>query len=119
MAKNITLAIDETLLDKVRVLAAMKRTSVNELVRSYLQRLVDQAKEQDEARIEQQRLVDESEGRIEPSASKVRRRRLLDAIDTSVGGLGPGYKWNREELYEERLRPRHERPDLCGDGDRQ
>eukprot|EP01035_Chromulina_nebulosa_P063146 gene63146-86379_t len=31
MAKNITLAIDEDLLDKVRVLAAMKRTSVNEL----------------------------------------------------------------------------------------
>ncbi|MBA4174560.1 MAG: hypothetical protein C0511_18385, partial [Hyphomicrobium sp.] len=36
MTKNITLAIDEHLLDKVRVLAAMKRTSVNEMVREYL-----------------------------------------------------------------------------------
>lgn len=49
MNKNITLAIDEALLDKVRVLAAMKRTSVNELVRNYLQRLVDQEQGHDEA----------------------------------------------------------------------
>ncbi|MBO0663491.1 DUF6364 family protein [Jiella sp. MQZ9-1] len=48
MAKNITLAIDEDLLDKVRVLAAIKRTSVNELVRTYLQRLVAQEQERDE-----------------------------------------------------------------------
>jgi len=41
MAKNITLAIDEELLEKVRVLAAMKRTSVNELVRGFLTRLVE------------------------------------------------------------------------------
>jgi Arc/MetJ-type ribon-helix-helix transcriptional regulator len=62
MPKNITLAIDEDLLDKVRVLAAMKRTSVNELVRSYLQRLVDQEKEHDDAREELLRLMDESDG---------------------------------------------------------
>ena len=40
MAKNITLAIDEDLLDKVRVLAAMKRTSVNAMVRDFLEREV-------------------------------------------------------------------------------
>lgn len=40
MPKNITLAIDEDLLDKVRVLAAMKRTSVNEMVREFLEREV-------------------------------------------------------------------------------
>ena len=60
--KNITLAIDETLLDKARVLAALKRTSVNELVRVYLQRLVDAEKEHDEARAELLRLIDEAEG---------------------------------------------------------
>jgi len=64
MTKNITLAIDEDLLDKVRVLAAMKRTSVNELVRSYLARLVEQERGKDEAREELLRLMDESEGRI-------------------------------------------------------
>jgi hypothetical protein len=62
MAKNITLAIDEALLDKVRVLAAMKRTSVNEMVRGYLQRLVDQEVQHDEAREELLKLMDESEG---------------------------------------------------------
>lgn len=37
MPKNLTLSIDEDLLDKARVLAAMKRTSVNEMVRGFLQ----------------------------------------------------------------------------------
>lgn len=62
MAKNITLAIDEDLLDKVRVLAAMRRTSVNELVRNYLARLVEEEKAKDEAREELLKLMDESEG---------------------------------------------------------
>ncbi|MER0238965.1 ribbon-helix-helix protein, CopG family [Fulvimarina sp. MAC8] len=61
MPKNITLAIDEDLLDKVRVLAAMKRTSVNEMVRSHLQRLVEDAKQHDEAREELLRLIDDSD----------------------------------------------------------
>ena len=62
MAKNITLAIDEALLDKVRVLAAMKRTSVNEMVRAYLQRLVEQEQERDEVTEELLRLSRESDG---------------------------------------------------------
>ncbi len=41
MAKNITLAIDEELLDKARVLAAMRRTTVNAMVRDFLQRAVN------------------------------------------------------------------------------
>ena len=49
MPKNITLAIDEALLDKVRVLAALKRTSVNVLVRGYLERLVEHEQSRDEA----------------------------------------------------------------------
>lgn len=64
MTKNITLAIDEDLLDKVRVLAAMKRTSVNELVRGYLTRLVEEERGKDEAREELLRLMDRSEGRM-------------------------------------------------------
>ena len=64
MTKNITLAIDEHLLDKVRVLAAMKRTSVNELVRGYLTRLVEEEKDRDEAREQLLRLMDESDGRM-------------------------------------------------------
>ena len=62
MTRNITLAIDDALLDKVRVLAAMKRTSVIEMVREFLQRVVDQEVEHDEATQELLKLIDESEG---------------------------------------------------------
>lgn len=64
MAKNITLAIDEDLLAKVRVLAAMKRTSVNEMVREFLTRLVEQERTRDEAREALLRLMETSEGRL-------------------------------------------------------
>jgi hypothetical protein len=64
MTKNITLAIDEDLLGKVRVLAAVKRTSVNELVRNYLTRLVDQESNHDAVTKELLRLARESEGRM-------------------------------------------------------
>lgn len=61
MPKNITLAIDEDLLDKVRVLAAMRRTTVNAMVRGFLEREIETAKGHDEAREELLRLMDESE----------------------------------------------------------
>jgi plasmid stability protein len=63
MTRNLTLAIDDDLLDKVRVLAAMKRTSVNEMVRGFLTRLVEQETSKDEAREALLKLIDESEGR--------------------------------------------------------
>lgn len=62
MAKNITLAIDEDLLDKARILAAMRRTSVNEMVRSYLARLVEEERLGDEARSELLCLIEQSDG---------------------------------------------------------
>ena len=62
MTRNLTLAIDDDLLDKVRVLAAMKRTSVNEMVRGFLTRLVEQETSKDEAREALLKLIDESDG---------------------------------------------------------
>jgi predicted transcriptional regulator len=64
MMKNITLAIDEDLLDKVRVLAAIKRTSVNEIVRSHLARIVEQEKQPDAVTEELLRLAREGKGRM-------------------------------------------------------
>lgn len=64
MTRNLTLAIDDTLLDKVRVLAAMKRTSVNELVRGFLDSLVKEEQAKDEAREALLKLIDESPGRM-------------------------------------------------------
>jgi hypothetical protein len=48
VTKNLTLAIDEELLDKARVLAAMRRTTVNAMVREYLERIVQEEREADE-----------------------------------------------------------------------
>jgi hypothetical protein len=42
------------------------------------------------------------------------KRGLKELMDNSTGRLGPDYKWNREEIYEERLFPRHKHPDLRG-----
>lgn len=64
MTRNLTLAIDDDLLDKVRVLAAMKRTSVNEMVRGFLTRLVEEETEHDEATEALLKLARESEGRM-------------------------------------------------------
>ena len=61
MTKNITLAIDEDLLDKVRVLAAMRRTSVNAMVREFLAREVDAEKQKDATKEELLKLMEESE----------------------------------------------------------
>ncbi len=88
---NITLAIDEELLDKSREYAANKGTTLNALVRELLGDEIAQASRREEA-----------------------RRGLLELIDNSTARLGPDYKWNREELYEERMLPRHKRPDLRG-----
>ncbi len=63
MTRNLTLAIDDALLDKVRVLAAMKRTSVNEMVRGFLIRLVEEERSKDEAREALLRLIDGADGR--------------------------------------------------------
>ena len=64
MPRNITLAIDDDLLDKARVLAAMKRTTVNAMVRDFLQRAVDQEAQHDEVTRELLRLARSSEARM-------------------------------------------------------
>jgi predicted transcriptional regulator len=92
--KNITLAIDERILDQVREIAARRRTTVNALVRDYLTQMASE------------------ESRITEA-----RRGLAELMQTSSGRLGPGYVWNREEIYEERMFPRHQRSDLRSDGE--
>lgn len=75
MTRNLTLAIEGDLLDKARVLAAMRRTSVNEMVREFLQREIEQEKVRDEVTTELLRLARESKA--------------------STGGWGP----SRAETY--------------------
>jgi hypothetical protein len=85
--KNITLAVDETVLKEARAYAARRGTTLNALVREHLASLAGEDKRIEEA-----------------------RRGLQELMDNSTGRLGPNYKWNREEIYADRLLPRHERP---------
>ncbi len=73
---NLTLVIEEDLLQEARAVAAKSHTSVNELVRHYLQQIVGK---------EQRRL-----------AALDRIRGLLDRPSVTIGGRLP----NRDELHE-------------------
>ena len=78
---NLTLTIDDEVLKRARVLALERGTSVNALVREFLQRLAH----------------DEAE--LEAIAAGI------DAIaDASIARRGA--RWARDDLYEERLRRR-------------
>lgn len=88
MAKNLTLAIDEDLLDRARVLAAMKRTTVNAMVREFLEREV--GREGDDAR---------------RADAWVQLFRETDAACATSGQHEP-VRFDRNELYDEVLRER-------------
>jgi hypothetical protein len=75
--KDITLAIDDEVLDRVRVVAAEKKTTVNALVREFLADLA---------------------GRDERLAEA--RRQLLRLMDTSKGRMAPDWKFDREGTHE-------------------
>jgi hypothetical protein len=74
--KNITLAIDEDVLEAVRKYAAARDTTVNAIVREHLTHLAD----------------------VEDRAAKARQR-LLELSDASQMEVGPK-TWTRDDLYE-------------------
>jgi hypothetical protein len=76
--KNITLSIDEEILERARLFAVKRKTTVNGLVRSYLTELA-----------------------TSDDRTAMARRRLLELADKSEADMGEGYKWNREALYED------------------
>src|SRR5262245_36388671 len=97
--KNVTLAVDESLLEKARALAEKRKTSLNALIRSLLAAEVEQ----------DDRIAWAKEG----------MRRLMDEAEQISAG-GARYVWDRRDAYgerEDRLLSRHERPDLRGFGE--
>jgi len=76
MDKNITLSVDSVVLDKVKVIAAARRTSVNAMVRSYLNSVVDREQSVDQA-----------------------REKLLELAREKAGDMGT-QTWKREALYD-------------------
>ena len=75
--KNITLAIDDEILDRVRIVAAHQRTTVNAMVRNYLAEIAGRDEKQAEA-----------------------RKQLLQLMETSKGRMATGWKFDREETHE-------------------
>ena len=75
--KNITLAIADDVLDKARVIAAERRTTVNALVRDYLTSLAERDTKIAEA-----------------------RRELLQLMETSQGRMGADWRFSREDSHE-------------------
>lgn len=99
--KNVTLAIDEKLLDEARKLAQKRKTTLNAMVRSLLTHEV----EQDE------RIACAREG----------MRRLIEEAKTKAREAGgEPYVWDRNDAYaerENRILSRLERPPLRGFGE--
>jgi Arc/MetJ family transcription regulator len=75
--KNITLAVDDDVLDRARLVAAQKRTTVNAMVRNFLAE------------------VGEREDRIAEA-----RRQLRHLMDASEGRMAPGWRFDRDETHE-------------------
>ena len=78
---NLTLSIDDETLKRARIRALEQGTSVNSVVREFLQSYAGPATEERALR----RFVELAEG-------------------TGAGATGGGRRWKREDLYEERLR---------------
>ena len=90
---NITLAVDDKLLEKVRAFAAQRGTTVNAMVREHFEKVTG----------DQERLAQA-------------KRELLALSENTYVDLGPDYRFNREEIYAERDFPRHQHSDLRGGG---
>jgi hypothetical protein len=75
--KNITLAVDDEVLDKARVVAAQRKTTVNALVREFLIEIATRDERRERARHE-----------------------LLELMRASKGRLAPDYIFDRDESHE-------------------
>ena len=80
---NITLAVEDGLLDRVRALAARQGTTVSALVREHFERLI----------------------RNEDGLAEAKRELRLLSENTEVD-LGPNYRFDRNEIYGDRDFPR-------------
>ncbi len=76
MSKNITLAVDEEVLKRAKIVAAQRRMSLSAMVREYLSSLLEKEHFEDAA-----------------------RNALLKLIDETEADMGD-HKWNREALYD-------------------
>ncbi len=86
---NITLAMDEELLESARSFAKSQGTTLNAFVRKLVADAITQETRQEKA-----------------------RRALIEMMETSTARLPSGYKFNRAEIYDPEGVPRHKRAHL-------
>ena len=79
---NLTLSVDDDLLKQCRLYAVQHDTSVNAMVREFLESLVDRTQER-------VRAVEEL-------------NRIADALARRAA-IPEGYKWRRDDAYEDRM----------------
>jgi Family of unknown function (DUF6364) len=75
--KNITLAVNEDVLEKVRKYAVRRETTVNAIVREHLEQIA------------------RSDDRLKQVVAELRQM-----SESSTAELGRSYKWKREDCYE-------------------
>ncbi|MGB3455562.1 MAG: DUF6364 family protein [Litorimonas sp.] len=87
-SKNLTISLSDDMIQRMRVIAAMRRTSVNDMVRQYFQQEIDL--EASDSRASE---WDAFFAKIDAAATETQR--------AAKGGLP-----SRDELYDEALRDR-------------
>lgn len=95
-SKNITLAIDEDLLERARRVALEEKTSVNAIIRDFLLRKVATS--------------------TTVQRREAARRRMRELSENTTTHMPEGWTFDREALHGERF-SRHEPDHLCGDGE--
>lgn len=90
MNKNLTLAMDEETLDRLRVYAAQNRTTVNALFRRHADELLNGAERRRKAR--EWMLAKARENRANDEARAAMRARG-EAVEEET------WRWSREETY--------------------
>jgi hypothetical protein len=80
MTKNLTLAVDEELLERFRLHAAERKTSVNALIRQYMEERTGLSQKRREARAQMAEMA------------------RANAAEDQPGEHG-GWRWNREDCY--------------------
>ena len=90
---NLTLSLEDDLLKQSRLYAVQHDTSVNALVRAYLESLVNKTKDSEQAE----------------RAKAVAEMMRLTEEASRLAQVPDGYVWRREDAYEDRL-PRWNKP---------
>ena len=97
MAKNVTMAFEDDLLDRLRIHAAQHKTSVNAIFRKHAEHLVGIDEKRREAREwMRQKALDNMARDADRAAVRARG----EAVDEET------WRWSREETYAERQWPR-------------